>query len=120
MKRWLNLRPSLRLKRKKREASPPRWVRQVVGARNEPSMKRKFSATIVEIENIEGENPRVVLQCSAGEIVSSKDRFAVPAIFCDQEYIIAATDRIKVIGKGKPSAEVGQTLEVEVISTSGA
>jgi hypothetical protein len=30
-------------------------------------MKRKFPATIVEIESIEGENPRVVLQCSAGE-----------------------------------------------------
>ncbi|HEY6839734.1 MAG TPA: hypothetical protein VI114_00840 [Chthoniobacterales bacterium] len=83
-------------------------------------MKRKFPATVVEIENVEGENPRVVLQCSAGETVSSKDKIAVHAVFCDQEYVIAATDRIKIIGKGKPSAEVGQTLEVEVISTSGA
>ena len=52
--------------------------------------------------------------------MSSKDKIAVHAVFCDQEYVIAATDRIKIIGKGKPSAEVGQTLEVEVISTSGA
>jgi hypothetical protein len=82
-------------------------------------MKRKFLATVVEIENAEGENPRVVLQCSAGATVSPKETIAVPAIFCDQEYIIAATDRIKIMGKGKPSAKVGQTLEVEVISTSG-
>ena len=52
--------------------------------------------------------------------MSSKDKIAVHAIFCDQEYVIAATDRIKIIGKGKPSADVGQTLEVEVISMSGA
>jgi hypothetical protein len=83
-------------------------------------MKRKFPATVVEIENAEGENPRVVLECSAGEKVSSKDKIAVHAIFCDQEYMITAIDRIKITGKGKPSAEVGQTLEVEVISTSGA
>jgi hypothetical protein len=83
-------------------------------------MKRKFPATVVEIENATGENPRVVLRCSAGETVSSKDKIAVPAIFCDQDYIIAGTDRIKIIGKGKPSATVGQTLQVEVITASAA
>jgi hypothetical protein len=81
-------------------------------------VSRKFSATVVEIENAEGENPRVVLLCSAGASVSPKDKIGIPAIFCDQQYTISATDRIKIIGKGKASAKLGQILEVEVISAS--
>jgi hypothetical protein len=51
MKTWLNLRPSLRVKRKKAVAYPPRWVsKSQLG--KEPETERKFPALLIAIETI--------------------------------------------------------------------
>jgi hypothetical protein len=79
-------------------------------------MKRTIQTKVVEIENEGGEHPRVVLQCPEGELLEPKSSFKTKAIFIDQEPLVAASDRIKVLGKGKPSVNLGDTVVVEVVS----
>jgi hypothetical protein len=79
-------------------------------------MRRTIQTQVISIENEDGENPRVVLQCPEGEIISPKTAVMTKAIFRDQEPLVAATDRIKVLGKGKPSVDVGDTVEVQLLT----
>lgn len=69
---------------------------------------------MVQIENEEGEHPRVVLQCPEGEFLEPKSSLRTKAIFLDQEPLVVASDRIKVVGKGKPCVKLGDTVIVEV------
>jgi hypothetical protein len=41
------------------------------------------------------------------------------AIFHEQQPVIAAPDRVKILGKGKPSVSLGELVEIRVISGSG-
>jgi hypothetical protein len=77
-------------------------------------MKRTIQTIVVQIENEEGEHPRVVLQCPKGELLEPKSSFKTKAIFLDQEPLAVASDRIKVVGKGKPCVKLGDIVVVEV------
>ena len=79
-------------------------------------MKRTIQMQVVNIENEGGETPRVVLQCPAGETIAPKDIVKAKAIFPEQEPLIVAMDRIKILGKGRPHINLGDTVEVQVIS----
>ena len=48
-------------------------------------MKRTIQTMVVQIENEEGEHPRVVLQCPEGEFLEPKSSLKTKAIFLDQE-----------------------------------
>jgi hypothetical protein len=48
--------------------------------------------------------------------LSPKATVTAQAILRDQEVLIAATDRVKVLGKGKPSVVLGDTVEIRVVA----
>ena len=54
--------------------------------------------------------------CNVPRAKCAKATVRAKAIFRDQEALIAATDRIKVLGKGRPYLNLGYTVEVQVIS----
>jgi hypothetical protein len=81
-------------------------------------MKRTIAMKVIGIENEEGETPRVILQCPDGETIGAKATVTASPIMVDQESFIAAIDRIKVVGKGRPSVHLGDTVEIQVLSTT--
>jgi hypothetical protein len=83
-------------------------------------MKQTVRATVVQIENESGEHPAVVLQCSGDIAISPKASVTARAILCDQEVLIVGPDRVNVRGKGKPTVEVGDIVEIEVTSDTTA
>jgi len=78
-------------------------------------LKRTIQAKVISIEDQQGENPRVVLQCPAGETIEPKAKVVARCMFPDQETKVWAADCIKVLGKGRPGVKVGDTVEVQVI-----
>jgi hypothetical protein len=83
-------------------------------------MSQTIQATVIHIENDQGEQPVVVLRCLAGEPISLKATVTAQAILLDQEVLIAAKDRVKVVGKGKPCVALGDTVEIRVVAETGS
>jgi hypothetical protein len=83
-------------------------------------MTQTIQAKVIHIEDEEGEQPVVVLQCLEGEPISPKATVTAEAILRDQEVLIAATDRVKVLGKGKPSVSLGDTVEIRVVAEASS
>jgi hypothetical protein len=79
-------------------------------------VKRTIPAKVIGIENGDGETPRVLLQGITGEIIAPKATVMTSAILRDQEPLIVATDRINIVGKGRPSVHLGDTVEVQIVS----
>ena len=79
-------------------------------------MKRTIQTTVVGIENEGGETPEVILQSPEGEKIAAKAAVTTSAIMVDQQPLVAAVDRINVVGKGRPSVHLGDTVEVQVVS----
>jgi hypothetical protein len=79
-------------------------------------MRHTIQTTVVQVENEQGEHPAVMLRCTGGESIPSKATVRAKAIFCEQEVVVAGTDRLKILGKGKPSVCVGDTVEICVLS----
>jgi hypothetical protein len=73
---------------------------------------------VMGIENEDGETPLVILQCPEGEKIAAKATVTAKAIMLDQETLVAARDRINVVGKSGPSVHLGDTVEVQVVSTT--
>jgi hypothetical protein len=83
-------------------------------------MSETIQATVIHIENEEGEQPVVVLRCLAGKPISPKATVTAQAVLRDQEIVIEATNRVKVLGKGKPSVGLGDTVEIRVVAEAGS
>ncbi len=80
-------------------------------------MKRRIETKVIAIEDEAGEKFRVILQCPEGDTIAPKATVSANPIMVDQEQLVAAIDRINVLGKGKPSVRLGDTVEVQVFST---
>jgi hypothetical protein len=80
--------------------------------------KRTIETKVMGIENEDGETPLVVLQCPEGETIGAKASVTASAIMVDQETMVAARDRINVVGKSRPSVQLGDTVEVQVSPTT--
>jgi hypothetical protein len=79
-------------------------------------MSQTMQEKVIHIENEQANQAVVVLRCLAGEPISPKATVTAQAILRDQEVLIAATDRVKVLGKGKPSVVLGDTVEIRVVA----
>ncbi len=82
------------------------------------SMKTIMQTTVTGIEDEEGQNPHVVLQCRDGETIPEKATVTTRSIFCEQQPVVVSTDRVKVLGKGQPSVRLGELVEITVVSRS--
>jgi hypothetical protein len=80
-------------------------------------MKRTIETKVIGIENEDGETPRVILQCPQGETIAAKATLTASSIMVDQEPLVSAVDRINVVGKGRPTVHLGDTVEVQVVFT---
>jgi hypothetical protein len=81
-------------------------------------MTKTIQTKVASIEN--GAPECVVLQCLDGETIPAKATVMTKAIFHEQEPVIAAPDRVKILGKGKPGVSLGELEEIQVISGSGS
>jgi hypothetical protein len=79
-------------------------------------MKQTIQTTVVQIDNEDGEYPAVTLQCSGEETIPLKATISAKAILCEQQVLVAGRDRLKILGKGKPSVSVGDIVEICVAS----
>jgi hypothetical protein len=79
-------------------------------------MSETIQATVIHIANEEGEQPVVVLRCLVGKPISPKATVTAQAVLRDQEIVIEATNRVKVLGKGKSSVGLGDTVEIRVVA----
>jgi hypothetical protein len=79
-------------------------------------MRQTIQTTVVQVENEQGEHPAVMLRCTGGESIPPKATVSAKAIFCEQEVVVAGTDRVKILGKGKPSVSLGETVEICVLA----
>jgi hypothetical protein len=80
-------------------------------------MKRRIETKVIAIEDEAGEKSLVILQCPEGETIAAKATVSANPIMVDQEQLVAAIDRINVVGKGKPSVHLGDMVEVQVFFT---
>jgi hypothetical protein len=80
-------------------------------------MTKTIQTKVASIE--EGAPQCVVLECLNGETIPAKAKVTTRAIFHEQHPVIASPDRVKILGKGKPSVSAGEIVEIRVISRSG-
>ena len=81
-------------------------------------MTKTIQTKVASIEN--GTPECVVLECLNGETIPPKAKLTTRAIFHEQHSVIASPDRVKILGKGKPSVSLGELVEIRVISGSGS
>jgi hypothetical protein len=81
-------------------------------------MTKTIQAKVASIEY--GAPECVVLECLNGETIPPKATVMTKAIFHEQQPVIAAPDRVKILGKGKLGVSLGELVEIRVISGSGS
>jgi hypothetical protein len=81
-------------------------------------MKRTIETKVIGVENQDSEAPLVILQCPEGETIGAKATVTAAPIMIDQQQLVVAVDRINVVGKGRPSVHLGDTVIVQVVSTT--
>jgi hypothetical protein len=81
-------------------------------------MKRTIQMTVNRIEKNSGGDWSVLLQCPQDVKIAPKTTVMTKAIFSEQEAMVDSAERVKVIGKGEPNIKLGETVEVNVVSSS--